>query len=69
VGKENKLSPFWDRRAKAEVEWVVQQFLAGLLELGSPVNVGPPLASIQGALFSLSPRPGFSLSPTSHFLR
>jgi hypothetical protein len=34
VGKEKKLSPFWARRGKGEVELVVQRLLARLLELG-----------------------------------
>jgi hypothetical protein len=59
VGKEKKLSPFWARRAKAEVERAMQQFLAGLLELGFLCG-GLSRKRRPSPFFSLILRPGFS---------
>jgi hypothetical protein len=74
IGKEKKLSPFWARRAKAKVERAAQRFLAGLLELdfscgGLSHKRRPSFGRHSGCSFNLSPRPGFSISPTSHFLK
>jgi hypothetical protein len=72
VGKEKKLSPFWARRAKAEVEWVVQRFLARLLELGFScgglsLKSRPSFGRPPGCSFQLKPKTRFLFKPNKPF--
>jgi hypothetical protein len=65
MGKEKKLSPFWARRANAEVEGAVQRFLAGLLELGFSCG---RLSRKRRSYFGRHSRCSFQLKPKSRFL-
>jgi hypothetical protein len=72
IRKEKKLSPFWARRAKAEVERAVQRFLAGLLELGFSCGGPsrkhwPSFGKLSGYSFQLKPKTKFLFKPNKPF--